>query len=326
MFNSLATAEGRKKLWKTIFTDYKYIFSFILLIIVFTIASPKFLSYTGVSTLIMQSTIKGMLALGMTIIIISGMIDLSVGSNIAFTGGLGIVLLNATWNPWLMLVFCIVCATLLNIICGLLITKGNIAPFIVTLAMMSIERSIIVQLGQGGPFIIDSGILVTFREVAAGSTLGVPNLMLILIAAAVAMWIITSKTRFGRYIYAIGSNPMASRLSGVNVDRTKVQIFGLHGIFVGITSFLFASRMTSITAANAGMSYELDAIAAVAIGGTAMTGGRGMMLGTFLGALMIQMIEGILIAWKISPFLTGFVKGIIILVAVLMQTRRDTTK
>lgn len=307
---------------KQVYSKYAYFFTFLLLLLIMIIINPSYLSYASLSTLVMQSTIKGILALGMTFVIIAGMIDLSIGSNIAITAGLGVLVLNATGSAWLMLIFCLAFSTLLTSFNGFFITKGKIAPFIVTLATTSIFRSIIVQLGQGGPFNVDSQILSSFRLVAAGYTLGIPNLAFIFIVLALIMAFISIQTKFGRYIYAVGSNETAARLAGVSVHKVKMQIFMLLGLMVGITSFLFTSRLSSVTAATAGQNYELDAIAAAVIGGTSFNGGRGRIAGTFFGALSLQMIESLLVAARIPPFLTGLVKGSIILIAVLLQSKK----
>ncbi len=144
-------------------------------------------------------------------------------------------------------------------------------------------------------------------------------LVIFLFAAALLTWVLLTKTKFGCYVFATGSNEHAAILSGIDVRKVKLAIMGYVGLLCGLSSVLLASRMSSVTASNAGSGYELDCIAAVAIGGTPMSGGRGKIIGTFLGALMMQMISTILIAAKIDPFLTGLVKGIIIIVAVIFQ-------
>ena len=309
--------------FKKFYSQYTYLFSFIALVIVASIINKQFLTYANLSTLMLQSTIKGIIALGMTLIIISGQIDLSVGSMAALVAGLGVVVLNTTHNIFLMLIFCMAFGTILGMVNGLLVTKGKIAAFIVTLATMSAYRSIIIQLGQGGPFNVKPELNDSFRMIAAGNIAGIPNLAIVFVLAMVIMTFIMSKTKFGRYVYAVGSNENAARLTGINVNRIKVLCFSITGLLTGLSAFLLTSRLTSITAPNAGISFELDAIAAVAIGGTAMNGGRGKIVGTFLGSIMLQMIEGILIAAKIPPFLTGLVKGIIIILAVLFQSRKN---
>ncbi len=305
-------------------SKYSYLISFLGLLIIATIANPMYFSYANLSTLLLQASIKGIIALGMGMLIIAGMIDLSVGSMVALVAGLGVVVLNSTQSPWIALVFCMVFGAFLGSINGLLVTLGRIAPFIVTLATMSAYRSIIVQLGQGGPFNVNAEILPSFRMIAAGSVAGIPNLAIIFVVITVIFTIIMVRTKFGRYVYAVGSNEQAARLTGINVNLVKALCFTITGLLAGISAFLLISRLTSITAPNAGMSFELDAIAGVAIGGIAMTGGRGMVAGSFFGALMVQMIEGILIAARIPPFLNGLVKGIIIIFTVFLQRKRNS--
>ena len=303
------------------YSNYSYLVSFLILFSIATIINPRFLSYTNLSTLLKQAAIIGIVALGMNLVIIAGMIDLSVGSLVALTAGLGVIVLNSTGSIFLTLIFSLVFGTILGGINGILITKGKIAPFIVTLATMSAFRSIIVQLGQGGPFNVGEKSYNTFRLIAAGETLGIPNLAIIFIITAIIISIIMNKTKFGRYVYAVGSNENATNLTGINVNRMKNAVFCITGLLSGLSAFLLSSRLTSITAPNAGMGFELDAIASVAIGGTAMNGGRGKVFGTFLGAIMLQMINNILVIANIPPFLEGLVKGIIIIVAVLFQSK-----
>jgi ribose transport system permease protein len=304
-------------------SQHTYVFSFLALLVIAVLINKNFLSYSYLSTLILQSTIKGIIALGMTLVIISGQIDLSVGSITALVSGLGVVVLNTTENMLVMLLFCMVFGLFLGTINGLLVTKGRIAPFIVTLATLSAFRSIIVQLGQGGPFNVSENVYQSFRLIAVGTIFKIPNLAIIFVIVTAIVYIVMEKTKFGRYIYAVGSNEKAASLAGINVVRIKTLCFSITGLLTGISAFLLASRLTSITAPNAGVSFELDAIAAVAIGGTSMNGGRGRIIGTFLGIIMLQMIEGILIAAKIPPFLTGLVKGVIIILAVLLQSKKE---
>lgn len=321
MNSELKTKNSNMTQFKRFYSQYTYVFSFIALVIIATIFNDNFFTYANLSTLMLQSAIKGVIALGMTLVIISGQIDLSVGSMVALVSGLGVVVLNRSESTILMLLFCMVFGSILGLVNGLLVTKGRIAPFIVTLATLSAYRSIIVQLGQGGPFNVGPAVYQQFRLIAAGNFLRIPNLAIIFVLITAVIAFIMDHTKFGRYVYSVGSNETAARLSGINVDRIKALTFTITGFLTGISAFLLASRLTSITAPNVGMSFELDAIAAVAIGGTAMSGGRGRIVGTFLGIIMLQMIEGILIAARIPPFLTGLVKGVIIILAVLLQRK-----
>jgi ribose transport system permease protein len=308
---------------KVFSSKYSYLISFLGLLGIATLINPMYFSYGNMSTLLLQASIKGIISLGMSLLIIAGMIDLSVGSIVALVSGLGVVVLNSTGNALAALGFCIVFGAFLGSINGFLVTKGKIAPFIVTLATMSAYRSIIVQLGQGGPFNVRADILPGFRMIAAGNVMGIPNLALIFVTIAVVVGLIMAKTKFGRYVYAVGSNEQAARLAGINVNGIKALCFTITGLLAGISAFLLMSRLTSITAPNAGTMFELDAIAGVAIGGIAMTGGRGAIAGSFFGALMVQMIEGILIAARIPPFLNGLVKGVIIIFTVFLQRKKS---
>ncbi|MBK5200675.1 MAG: ABC transporter permease [Spirochaetaceae bacterium] len=311
-----------KKTWSNIITNHSHWVSFVLLLIVATIVNPSFLSWSNLTNLFTQGAIIGFCSMGMSLVISAGMIDLSTGAVVALLSGLSVNVLNSTHSILLCLLFCIVGGIVVGLINGVLVTKGKIAPFIVTLAAMSAWRSVINQLGQGGPFSVDKTMYTSFRNIAAGDVFGIPNLMIYLIVVSIITSVIMNKTKFGTYIYAVGSNENAARLSGINVDKIKNLIFAYAGLMYGFAAFLLASRLTSIQAASAGTGYEMNAIAAVAIGGTAMEGGRGKIIGTFLGILILRIITTVLIMANVPPFLNGLVQGIIIIIAVLAQTKR----
>jgi ribose transport system permease protein len=311
-----------KTIWRRITSDYSHWLSFIVLMIVAVIVNPGFLAWSNLSNQFIQGAIVGICAMGMSLVISAGMIDLTVGSACAFVSGMGVQVLNATGSIWLCLLFCLGAGFIIGLINGVLVTKGKIAPFIVTLASMSAWRSVINQLGQGGPFTIDSRIFESFRHVAAGRVGPFPTLMLFFVAVTVLTSLIMSRTKFGTYVYAIGSNELAAKLSGISVDKVKTIIFIYAGTLYGFAAFLLASRLSAIASASAGNAYEMDAIAAVAIGGTSMSGGRGKIVGTFLGILMLRIINTVLIMAKVPPFLNGLVQGIIIIIAVLAQNRK----
>lgn len=324
MSHSVLSKQNVSKIAKNLTSNYSHWLSFILLMVVAVIVNPSFLSWNNLTNQFVQGALIGIVAMGMSMVITAGMIDLSVGSTTALVSGLGVLVLNHTQSILLMLLFCCGLGLLLGLINGLLVTKGNIAPFIVTLATMSAYRSIITQIGQQGPFTVDKNIYDAFRMVAAGKTLGLPNLMLIFVLVVVIFSVIMNHTKFGKYIYAVGSNEQAARLSGINVARVKTLVFAITGLLAGFTSFLLASRLTAIQAASAGDGYEMDAIAAVAIGGTSMDGGRGKIIGTFLGILMLRIINTILIMANVPPFLNGLVRGVIIIIAVLAQSKKKS--
>ncbi len=308
--------------WRNITTNYSHWLSFVLLMVVAIIVSPAFLSWNNLTNLFVQGSVVGICAMGMSLIISAGMIDLSVGSSVALLSGLGVLVLNSTQSLTLTILFCLGGGMIVGLVNGLLVTKGRIAPFIVTLATMSAWRSVINQLGQGGPFTVNETMYTPFRNIAAGRLFGLPHLMIFLIVVSFITAMLMSKTKFGTYVYAVGSNQQAARLSGINVNKVKTLIFVYAGTLYGLAAFLLASRLTSIQAASAGSGYEMDAIAAVAIGGTSMDGGKGKILGTFLGVLMLRIINTVLIMANVPPFLNGLVTGVIIIVAVLAQSTK----
>ena len=323
MISNPFKGKSGKAVWSEITGNYSHWLSFIILLVIATAVNPNFLSWINITNQFRQAAIIGICAMGMSLVISAGMIDLSTGSAVALISGLGIVVLNETQSILLCTLFCLGSGILTGLINGLLVTKGKIAPFIVTLATMSAWRSIINQLGQGGPFTVDSAMYDSFRKIAAGILPGkIPYLMVFFIIITIITGILMTRTKFGTYVYAVGSNTQAARLTGINVDRVKIMIFVYAGLMYGIAALLLASRLTSIQAASAGMSYEMNAIAAVAIGGTKMEGGKGKIIGTFLGALMMQIINTVLIMANVPPFLNGLVQGVIIIVAVLVQTRK----
>ncbi len=312
---------------RNIFINHNYVVSLIILLIIGSFASSNFLSFANIINLVKSSTFIGIIALGMTLVIISGNIDLSVGSVLALVAANTAVVFNATHSVFISLLFAIVFGAILGAINGFFIGKAKVASFIVTLATMTAFRSLTIQQGQGGPILIDQeayyGIL---REIAYGKFLNIPNLVWIFVIVVGLVILLMTKTKFGRYVYAVGSNEKAARLSGINVDRIKIYIFSLTGLLTGIAAFLYVTRFGSVDTATAGKGFELDAIAAVAIGGTSMAGGRGFVQGTFFGIVVLYAIDAILTSFKVPAFVNDLIKGILILGAVLLQKALDRNK
>lgn len=322
--NVLKIDDSKKSAVRNYLTNYNFVVSFFLLLIIAVVVNPSFLRWSNISNLFVQGAIVGIVSMGMSMVICSGMIDISVGAQVALISGLSVEVLNKTNSVVTMLLFCIILGGVIGIINGLLVTKGKMAPMIATLAMQSICRSIITQLGQGGPFTVSAENYESFRMIAAGGIqltekVKIPYMMIIFCVIAVIFAVVMDRTKFGKHIYAVGSNETAANLAGINVHGIKVAVFAITGIMSGIASLLYASRLTAIQASNAGLNFEMDAIAAVAIGGTAMSGGRGKIMGTFFGILMFRMINNILTMANVPPFLSGLVSGIIIVIAVLLQ-------
>ena len=273
----------------------------------------------------------GIIALGMTFVIISGGIDLAVGSTVVAVGSLSMILMDAntggvlgtlgiTGVPAYILttVIAIVFGTLLGAGNGALITAGKIPPFIATLGAMKILRSVTQHFMQTQ----SPAVPKAFLSIASAK---IGNLMLLPIlywlVLAVALHIVSKKTVFGRHVFAVGSNERTTRLSGINVNRVKMGVYALMGAVVSAAAILQVSRIGAMDPANAGSGYEMDAIAAVIVGGTSMSGGKGSVVGTVFGMLIIAVMNNLLNLMGVPPFLRDAFKGVIIIAAVLMQRK-----
>ena len=277
----------------------------------------------------------GIIALGMTLVIISGGIDLSVGSTLVAIGAMvmmmidigpkGILLnMGITGAPAyiIAIVVGIVMGFLLGEITGLLITKGKLPPFIATLGTMKIFRSITQQFMTGYNPLIPKGFL-SIASLRIFGQLLMPILYWIILA--LLLHIVSTRTKFGRQTIAVGSNERATRLSGVNVNSVKRRIYALMGVLVGFSAILQVSRIGSMDYANAGSGYEMDAISAVIVGGTRMSGGKGTIIGTVLGTLIIAVMNNLLNLVGVPPFLREAFKGVIVIGAVLLQKKESTS-
>ncbi len=277
----------------------------------------------------------GIIALGMTLVIISGGIDLSVGSTLVAIGAMvmmmidigpkGILLnMGITGAPAyiIAIVVGIVMGFLLGEITGLLITKGKLPPFIATLGTMKIFRSVTQQFMTGYNPLIPKGFL-SIASLRIFGQLLMPILYWIILA--LLLHIVSTRTKFGRQTIAVGSNERATRLSGVNVNSVKRRIYALMGVLVGFSAILQVSRIGSMDYANAGSGYEMDAISAVIVGGTRMSGGKGTIIGTVLGTLIIAVMNNLLNLVGVPPFLREAFKGVIVIGAVLLQKKESTS-
>ncbi|MEA1885345.1 MAG: ABC transporter permease [Thermotogota bacterium] len=295
-----------------------------ILFVISAFASPYFLKTRNLLNILRQVSYTGIIGLGMTFVIITGGIDLSVGSMTALVGGIGILVLNAMGGgPWAILVAVIAAIALgagFGAANGIIITKGKVAPFIVTLGTMAIFRSLTLYISGAGEFRSQSNL---FPEVGMGYFLGLPNPVWIFIGLAVLFWIILNHTKYGRYMCAIGSNERVAKYSAIKIDKIRFFAYVIVGITVAVTAVLLSSRLNSISSSNAGQNYELDAIAAVIIGGTAMSGGSGSIFGTVIGAIILGIVNNMLNMLGVSPYLQGTVKGLVIIGAVLIQRKNN---
>lgn len=320
--NTLATkpAAARRRINYSAWTPLA---ALIVLVILSALASPYFLAPRNLLNITRQISYTGIIGLGMTLIIIAGGIDLSVGSLVALAGGISILALNALGGgPWAV-VAAIVVALLVGMLGGALngslVTVGRVAPFIVTLGTMSIFRSLTLYLANGGEYRSHSDV---FPEFGTGLFLEVPIPTWVFLLLAIFFHILLTYTPYGRHVCAVGANEVVARYSAIRVNLVKFITYVLTGFTVGVSAVLLASRLNAVSSTNAGVYYELDAIAAVVIGGTSMSGGMGTIWGTVIGAAVLGIINNMLNMAGISPYLQGLVKGLIIIAAVLVQYKR----
>jgi ribose transport system permease protein len=310
--------------------QYEKIAPFVALLVLFvasSVLSPYFLQVRNLVNILRQVSYTGTIALGMTFVIISGGIDLSVGSLAAFNASVGIIVLNYLMtrlgNEYLAMAGGILTALLLGVLSGamngFLITRGKIAPFIVTLGSMAIFRSLSLFIGSAGEIRSVSGHYGTF---GMESILFVPVPVLAMIILTVILTLVLNNTRYGRYLCAVGSNVRVAIFSAINVNRIKFITYTLCGFIVSVSAVMLSSRFNAVSTSNLGMGFELDAIAAVIIGGTPLAGGRGTVWGTVMGAIILGIINNMLNMLGVSPYLQGTVKGLVIIGAVYIQSQR----
>lgn len=295
----------------------------VVLLVASSLASEYFLNSRNLTNVMRQVSYTGIIAIGVTFVIIGGGIDLSVGSMVALVGVLLLYALNAVTDPVMAIVVGILVAlgsgALFGVFNGLLVTRGKITAFIATLATMSIFRSVALYLTDAGEVVSRNPL---FPNLGGGYWLGVPIPVWAFLILAVAGHILLFYTRFGRHLCAVGANAQVARYSGIRVRTVILGSFTIAGACVGLSAIMLSSRLNSISPSDAGVLYELDAIAAVVIGGTALSGGKGSIWGTVIGALILGIINNMLNLLGVSPYLQGLVKGSVILIAVLVQYKR----
>jgi ribose transport system permease protein len=280
------------------------------------ILTPHFLTVSNLLNVLEQTAINAVIAAGMTFVIISGGIDLSVGSLVALSGVVLGTLLHAGVPMPVAIAASLGVGFFFGVLNGLAITWGRLPPFIATLGMMSVARGCALLFTDGRPV---SGFDAAFRNLATARVFGIPAPVLVAIGVYIVAWFVLSKTRFGRYVYAIGGNEEATRLSGVNVRLHKTCVYGVSGLASAVAAVLLTSRLNSAQPI-AGIMYELDAIAATVIGGTSLMGGEGGLGGTIIGALIMGVLRNGLNLLGVSSFVQQIVIGLVIVFAVLIDT------
>ncbi|SES04942.1 ribose transport system permease protein [Gracilibacillus ureilyticus] len=297
--------------------------SLIILIIFFSLASENFLSWSNIEGILLSTTVIGILALGTTFVIITGGIDLSIGTGMTLTSVMTGVFIVFLGLPVIMgIIGGILMGALIGFISGFSVSVLKIPPFIATLAMMMIAEGLSLVISGASPIYFSD--VEGFNLIALGSispVLSIPNAVLIFFLMVIIGWILLSKTIVGRYTFSIGSNEEATRLSGINVKKWKMIIYTIAGCFTGVAGVIMASRLNSAQP-SLGMGYELEAIAAVVIGGTSLSGGKGSLIGTLIGALIMSVLTNGLRIMSIPQEWQTVVIGLVILLAVYFDMLR----
>jgi ribose transport system permease protein len=308
------------------FAKFQSLIALFVLCLLLSILSDKFLTVTNAWNVLRQISVNVCIATGMTLVVLTAGIDLSVGSVLALCGAVTAGLLkNGIELPRfdLYIGFTLLGGVLAGILLGAalgyfngyVITKFSVPAFVATLAMLTIARGLTMLWTGGFPI---SGLGEPFAVIGTGWFLGIPLPVWISGVIVLMAVLITQKTRLGRYIYAIGGNENAARLSGINIRKIKITVYAIAGALAAVGGILVTSRLDSAQP-NAGITYELDAIAAVVIGGTSLSGGKGSVLGTVLGAIIIGVLNNGLVLLNVSPFWQQVVKGGVILLAVMID-------
>ena len=294
--------------------------SLVLLIVFFSLTSEYFFSVSNFLTIGLQTSIIGIIALGMTFVIITSGIDLSVGSIVAFSGiiiGFG---LKYNMPIPLAILLGLVAGTIVGLLNGFLIVKGNLPPFIATLGMMMSLRGLTLALTNG---ISISDFDYSFSKFASGKFFDIPNPLIYFLLTGIIVGIILKYMKIGKHTYALGSNEEAAKLSGVNTNKIKYFAYGLTGLLCAFSGAILTSRLISAQPTE-GMGYEMDVIAAVIIGGSSLSGGTGTILGTIIGAFIMSVLRNGLNMLDISGFWQQVIIGVVVLSAVWLDKRKNT--
>lgn len=314
-----------------VWQNYNFILVFLVILLVFLYVNGSATTWTSITNIFLHSAILGTIALGMSLIVLTGDIDLSVGSSFVFVGGLAILVFNATDSILLMGISAVVLGGACGLANGLLVGKLHMPPFIVTLASMLILRSVsqymMSEMGETR-YSVDATLssYPALFDLGNGSVLTISNLAWIFWLIAALLVYVTTSTKFGKRLYALGSNEKAAGFAGINVELTRVLVFVLCGLLVGVAAFLKIAKDTSFDPATSGRNFELYAIAAVVIGGISMSGGRGKIAGVVFGTMSFTLIDKIITAMGMNALLNDSVKGLILLVAVGLQMFKKRSK
>ncbi len=313
---------GNKKLFtKEWLIEQKSLIALIFLIVVVSFLNPNFFTVDNILNILRQTSVNAIIAVGMTLVILTAGIDLSVGSVLALCGAFAASMIALEVPVLVAVPTALVAGAALGAISGIIIAKGKVQAFIATLVTMTLLRGVTMVYTEGRP--ISTGFTDTadaFAWFGTGYALGIPVPVWLMVVVFAAAWYLLNHTRFGRYVYALGGNESATRLSGINVDRVKIGVYAICGMLAALAGIIVTSRLSSAQP-TAGMGYELDAIAAVVLGGTSLMGGKGRIMGTLIGALIIGFLNNALNLLDVSSYYQMIAKAVVILLAVLVDNK-----
>ncbi|PJC87142.1 ribose ABC transporter permease [Vibrio sp. HA2012] len=312
---------GKKWLSKEWLIEQKSLIALLVLIVVVSFLNPNFFTIDNLLNILRQTSVNAIIAVGMTLVILTAGIDLSVGSVLALCGAFAASMIALEIPVLVAVPVALLAGAILGAISGIIIAKGKVQAFIATLVTMTLLRGVTMVFTDGRP--ISTGFTDTadtFAWFGTGYTLGIPVPVWLMVLSFAAAWYLLHHTRFGRYVYALGGNESATRLSGINVDRVKIGVYSICGLLSALAGIIVTSRLSSAQP-TAGMGYELDAIAAVVLGGTSLAGGKGRIMGTLVGALIIGFLNNALNLLDVSSYYQMIAKASVILLAVLVDNK-----
>lgn len=316
------TSDNRKKLLsKEWLIEQKSLIALLFLVVVVSFLNPNFFTVDNLLNILRQTSVNAIIAVGMTLVILTAGIDLSVGSVLALCGAFAATLVAMEVPVLVAVPTALLAGAALGAISGIIIAKGKVQAFIATLVTMTLLRGVTMVYTDGRP--ISTGFTDTADTLAwfgTGYALGIPVPVWLMVVVFAGAWYLLNHTRFGRYVYAVGGNESATRLSGINVDRVKIGVYAICGLLAALAGIIVTSRLSSAQP-TAGMGYELDAIAAVVLGGTSLMGGKGRIMGTLIGALIIGFLNNALNLLDVSSYYQMIAKAVVILLAVLVDNK-----
>ena len=312
----MSTATGKKKFnFGQFYGKYGIFVIFAVIFVIASVAVPGFFSSYNIRNVLLSIACTTVLAFGATFVIILGHINIAYGSEIAFIGCIACMVDVATGSVWLAIAVALVIGLVLGAVTGFIITKFSIPAFIMTLALTEAARGGAVLVTGGNTV---SGISSGFTAMGQGYVGPIPIAIIILLICFAVMWVILNKTPYGRYIYAVGGNSKAAEASGINPNKVVFKAYLLDGLLVGVGSLLLMGRLNS-GVPGAGLSYEMDAITAVVVGGSSMSGGSGTLFGTLIGAIIVGIINNVQTLLGVDSNIQRIVKGVIIVAAVIID-------